>query len=255
MPAASYVPFFTDVNAELETHSADNKPTSEVIMEDGDSIPLAGYPNVLPPPSLSISPAPELESPETHGIADSALALDLPMFDPDLTLVPSNDSTPMYVLPDPTLITSGPEPLVDLEPSHVLPSERNARLAPVVGTSRFEYDPVMLDSYLEHVLKFWRGEREPVGVDIEDANRCKLSVWRYSYVVYFRSLTDVLALVTANFAMVVNGGLGRPLNLKPSGLLVCHACNLKSSLLRGLSTASAWRPAWRCSLELYFHEC
>ena len=56
-------------------------------------------------------------------------------------------------------------------PSHVPRSESN--LAPVVGSSTFQYDAEYLDEYLTAIMQFWRGEREPQGVEIEDANRCK----------------------------------------------------------------------------------
>jgi hypothetical protein len=48
-----------------------------------------------------------------------------------------------------------------------------AGLAPVVGISRFLYDEQELNEYIVDIIKFWRGRREPRGVDIEDANRCK----------------------------------------------------------------------------------
>lgn len=56
-------------------------------------------------------------------------------------------------------------------PSHVRRSESN--LAPVVGNSTFQYDAEYLEEYLTAIMQFWRGEREPQGVEIEDANRCK----------------------------------------------------------------------------------
>jgi exonuclease V len=59
------------------------------------------------------------------------------------------------------------------DPSHVTAAERVANLAPVVGTSRFKYSEAVLGEYLKEIMQFWRGEREPVGVDIEDSNRCK----------------------------------------------------------------------------------
>ena len=46
-------------------------------------------------------------------------------------------------------------------------------LAPIVAISRFSYDEQELTEYIADVIKFWRGQREPRGVDIEDANRCK----------------------------------------------------------------------------------
>lgn len=46
-------------------------------------------------------------------------------------------------------------------------------LAPIVGISKFLYDEQELDEYVADVMKFWRGLREPRGVDIEDVNRCK----------------------------------------------------------------------------------
>lgn len=102
----------------------------------------------------------------------------LPAFD-EVTLAPSSTyTTPSYVLPDPTIVAALPASTdrdrdADIELPHVLPAERKADVAPVIGTSRFEYDAELLDEHLEDILKFWRGQREPVGVDIEDANRCQ----------------------------------------------------------------------------------
>ncbi len=56
-------------------------------------------------------------------------------------------------------------------PSHLPASEDP--LAPVIGCDKFQYDPTLLDAYLVSILKFWRGQRDASGVDIEDSRRCE----------------------------------------------------------------------------------
>jgi hypothetical protein len=43
----------------------------------------------------------------------------------------------------------------------------------IIGKVRFDYDEAMLDNHLEDVLDFWFSKREPNGVAMEDAGRCK----------------------------------------------------------------------------------
>lgn len=42
-----------------------------------------------------------------------------------------------------------------------------------IGTESFANDPVELDAWLENVVAYWRGEREPVGVALSEVNRCR----------------------------------------------------------------------------------
>ncbi|GJN93901.1 hypothetical protein Rhopal_006960-T1 [Rhodotorula paludigena] len=47
----------------------------------------------------------------------------------------------------------------DADPSHI-------------GTESFANDAVELDAWLENVVAYWRGEREPIGVALSEVNRC-----------------------------------------------------------------------------------
>ena len=42
----------------------------------------------------------------------------------------------------------------------------------IIGTKTFALDDAFLDEYLERVLAWWHGEREPVGVEVELTRRC-----------------------------------------------------------------------------------
>lgn len=42
----------------------------------------------------------------------------------------------------------------------------------VVGVKTFAYDAGILDAYIKHVMAWWKGERMPKGVDIEEAYKC-----------------------------------------------------------------------------------
>lgn len=58
--------------------------------------------------------------------------------------------------------------------SHLLTAEfRKSDTGRVIGTRSFEYDGKALDPYVQDVMKWWRGEREPRGVEIEDAVKCR----------------------------------------------------------------------------------
>lgn len=46
-------------------------------------------------------------------------------------------------------------------------------LGKIIGITDFQYDGQFLDDYVTKVIKLWKGEREPVGVDIEDSGRCQ----------------------------------------------------------------------------------
>lgn len=43
----------------------------------------------------------------------------------------------------------------------------------IIGQVQFSHDESLLNSHIDNVLDWWYGKREPVGVSIEDANRCK----------------------------------------------------------------------------------
>ena len=42
----------------------------------------------------------------------------------------------------------------------------------IIGTKKFLYDETQLESHLTHVLQWWRGERKPEGVSLDNAFRC-----------------------------------------------------------------------------------
>jgi len=42
----------------------------------------------------------------------------------------------------------------------------------IIGTKKFCYDDSQLQSHLTHVLQWWRGERKPEGVPLDQAYRC-----------------------------------------------------------------------------------
>lgn len=58
--------------------------------------------------------------------------------------------------------------------SHLLTAEfRNSTTGHVIGSRSFGFDERELGPYVEGVMKWWRGEREPRGVEIEDAVKCR----------------------------------------------------------------------------------
>ncbi|RDB28371.1 Exonuclease V [Hypsizygus marmoreus] len=42
----------------------------------------------------------------------------------------------------------------------------------IIGTKEFNYDEVLLQDHVNHVLKWWRGDREPQGVSLAQSRRC-----------------------------------------------------------------------------------
>ncbi|CAA7264816.1 unnamed protein product [Cyclocybe aegerita] len=44
---------------------------------------------------------------------------------------------------------------------------------PIIGTKAFFHNDAMLDAHLDHVLKWWHGERKPEGVPVEYTYRCR----------------------------------------------------------------------------------
>ena len=43
----------------------------------------------------------------------------------------------------------------------------------VIGTKEFMMDDEMLDTHVESVFQWWRGDRAPQGVPVELARRCQ----------------------------------------------------------------------------------
>ena len=44
----------------------------------------------------------------------------------------------------------------------------------IVGTRSFAYDALTLDTYVKQIMAWWRGERMPNGVDIEESFKCRI---------------------------------------------------------------------------------
>ena len=42
-----------------------------------------------------------------------------------------------------------------------------------LGSKYFDYDEIQLDRYLGKMIKYWKGDRKPEGVSIEDAWKCR----------------------------------------------------------------------------------
>ena len=64
-------------------------------------------------------------------------------------------------------------PLGSASLSPILRAEyRDKNSGEVMGENTFEYDGELLDKYLENVMQWWRGERAPKGVVVEEAWKC-----------------------------------------------------------------------------------
>ncbi|KAL1310778.1 hypothetical protein AAFC00_001025 [Neodothiora populina] len=50
---------------------------------------------------------------------------------------------------------------------------RASRTGTVIGTKTFAYDGPILDAYLQQIMAWWKGQRMPKGVDIEEAFKCR----------------------------------------------------------------------------------
>ncbi|KAF2773595.1 hypothetical protein EJ03DRAFT_333273 [Teratosphaeria nubilosa] len=73
--------------------------------------------------------------------------------------------------------------------SNLLTAEfREAKTGGLIGKRFFVFDAEVLDAYVKDELKWWRGERETKGVEIEEAFKCRICVfaegceWRKSKV-------------------------------------------------------------------------
>lgn len=51
---------------------------------------------------------------------------------------------------------------------------RTSKTGEVIGTKTFAYDDQVLELYLKEKMAWWRGERLPAGVDIEEAFKCRI---------------------------------------------------------------------------------
>ncbi|GES80688.1 exonuclease V-like isoform X2 [Rhizophagus clarus] len=48
-----------------------------------------------------------------------------------------------------------------------------------LGSKYFDYDEIQLDRYLRKMIKYWKGDRKPEGVFIEDAWKCRGGKWEF----------------------------------------------------------------------------
>ncbi|EJU02309.1 hypothetical protein DACRYDRAFT_21999 [Dacryopinax primogenitus] len=58
-----------------------------------------------------------------------------------------------------------------------LPLQSKLDEAVILGCHRFSYSETQVDAHIDKMLALWTGDREPIGVDVEDVNRC----WRCPY--------------------------------------------------------------------------
>ena len=71
----------------------------------------------------------------------------------------------------------GPRPTREWNTAELRPSDLQAALSrpettKVIGTKRFAFDEVAMHAYVRDVLQWWRGERPPRGVEVEQSRRC-----------------------------------------------------------------------------------
>ena len=73
-----------------------------------------------------------------------------------------------------TAQSAGPHPTREWNTAEPRSSGLQARPdAPkVIGTKRFAFDEVAMHAYVRDVLQWWRGERPPRGVEVEQTHRC-----------------------------------------------------------------------------------
>jgi exonuclease V len=67
---------------------------------------------------------------------------------------------------------AGPSTLDSRSSSPTPPPGTGTASGSVIGRHRFQHDPEMLATHLESTLQYWRGEREPIGVQIAETSRC-----------------------------------------------------------------------------------
>ncbi|GAA5875794.1 hypothetical protein JCM8547_005317 [Rhodosporidiobolus lusitaniae] len=83
----------------------------------------------------------------------------------------SNDDSQTPSAVAPTLASAPPPPIA---PTLVTPEPPQADDDPsFIGIETFCNDPIELDRWLVSISAYWKGEREPVGVSIEEVPRCR----------------------------------------------------------------------------------
>lgn len=50
--------------------------------------------------------------------------------------------------------------------------DKNTASGSIIGRHRFQHDPELVTTHLESVLQFWMGQREPIGVTVDETQRC-----------------------------------------------------------------------------------
>lgn len=79
---------------------------------------------------------------------------------------------PLRPLPLPSLQEVQPIPgPSSLPPS--TPQPDTTKAGALIGTDRFRYDGELLERHLTSMMKYWKGEREPVGVAIDQTFKCR----------------------------------------------------------------------------------
>ena len=68
-------------------------------------------------------------------------------------LITTETTTPKAAEELPPLLPPNP-------PSHLPALEEEDLLAPVIGCDKFQYNPMLLNTYLISILRFWRGQRD-----------------------------------------------------------------------------------------------
>ena len=74
-----------------------------------------------------------------------------------------------------------------------------------IGTKTFALDDAFLDEYLERVLAWWHGEREPVGVEVELTRRC---VYVQSFLLVVAKAFQADGCRLSGLASIVTGANG-----------------------------------------------
>src|SRR5260221_11500871 len=60
----------------------------------------------------------------------------------------------------------------ELRPSSSQVAQSQPEAPKVIGTKRFAFDEAAMHAYVRGVLQWWRGERPPRGVEVEQTRRC-----------------------------------------------------------------------------------
>lgn len=93
-----------------------------------------------------------------------------------LTFLPPAPEVDVHVAPSipsdvqPALLDSYPTTISPLLSAHYISSSNSK----ILGTRSFLYDPTNLTSYLSNQMSWWRGHRDPQGVDILEAWKCRI---------------------------------------------------------------------------------